>query len=44
MSITPERAEIINFTGKYYGTPAKFVTSNDMMMDILSDYAGANDP
>jgi lysine-arginine-ornithine-binding protein len=43
MSITAERAEIVDFTGKYYSTPAKFITSNDMMMDIPNDYAGAND-
>ena len=26
MSITPERAKVVDFTGKYYQTPAKFVT------------------
>jgi len=43
MSITAERAEVVDFTNKYYSTPAKFITSNDMMMDIPADYAAANE-
>ncbi len=34
MSITPKRAEVVDFTGKYYNTPAKFVAAKDAGFDM----------
>ena len=34
MSITPERAEVVDFTNKYYNTPAKFVAAEGAGFDI----------
>lgn len=41
MSITPERAEVIDFTSKYYQTPAMFVAASDAdFTDSPEDMAG----
>ncbi|MBB3066381.1 MULTISPECIES: ABC transporter substrate-binding protein [Limibacillus] len=37
MSITPKRMEVVDFTGKYYNTPAKFVAAKDSNFDISPD-------
>ena len=34
MSITPKRAEVVDFTGKYYNTPAKFIAAKDAGFDM----------
>lgn len=34
MSITPKRQEVVDFTGKYYNTPAKFVAAKGANFDI----------
>ena len=34
MSITPKRKEVVDFTGKYYNTPAKFVAAKGAGLDI----------
>jgi arginine/ornithine transport system substrate-binding protein len=34
MSITPERAKAVDFTDKYYQTPARFVLKTDSKIDI----------
>ena len=42
MSITAERAEQVDFTNKYYNTPAKFIKPKGMDLDIPEDVAAAN--
>ena len=37
MSITPERQEVVDFTNKYYNTPAKFVAAKGAGFDISAD-------
>ena len=37
MSITPKRAEVVDFTGKYYQTPAKFIAAEGAGFDISPD-------
>jgi lysine-arginine-ornithine-binding protein len=37
MSITPEREEVVDFTNKYYNTPAKFVAAEDADFDISAE-------
>ena len=34
MSITPKREEVVDFTNKYYNTPAKFVAAEGMDLDV----------
>lgn len=43
MSITEERKEVVDFTGKYYNTPAKFVAKKGSGITILAsgDEAGS---
>lgn len=36
MSITPERQERVDFTNKYYNTPARFIGKDDMDLDIVA--------
>ena len=43
MSITAERAEVVDFTNKYYSTPAKFIKDRDLELEIPVDVAAAND-
>ena len=42
MSITEERKQKVNFTGKYYNTPAKFVKAKSMSLEIPEDLGEAN--
>jgi lysine-arginine-ornithine-binding protein len=42
MSITEERKEQVDFTNKYYNTPAKFIKPNGMDLQIPDDVAQAN--
>lgn len=37
MSITPKRKEVVDFTGKYYNTPAKFVAAKGAGLDISAE-------
>jgi lysine-arginine-ornithine-binding protein len=43
MSITAERAEVVDFTNKYYSTPAKFIKDKNLELTIPEDVAAAND-
>ena len=42
MSITEERRQKVNFTDKYYSTPAKFIKAKSFDLEIPDDYAEAN--
>jgi lysine-arginine-ornithine-binding protein len=42
MSITEERKQAVDFTDKYYNTPAKFVKPKSMALEIPDDIAEAN--
>jgi len=42
MSITAERKEKVDFTAKYYNTPAKFIKAKSMDLTIPEDKAEAN--
>jgi len=37
MSITPKRMEVVDFTRKYYNTPAKFVAAENMEFDFTPE-------
>ncbi len=43
MSITDKRKEVVDFTDKYYNTPAKFVAPKAAGMSIPEDLAAANE-
>lgn len=43
MSITAERAEVVDFTNKYYSTPAKFIKDKNIELVIPEDYTAANE-
>ena len=34
MSITPKRMEVVDFTSKYYNTPAKFIAAKGAGLDV----------
>jgi lysine-arginine-ornithine-binding protein len=40
MSITAERKEVVDFTDKYYNTPAKFVRAKDSGIEVPDDLEG----
>lgn len=40
MSITEERKQVVDFTNKYYQTPARFAAAEDAQIDFESDLAG----
>lgn len=42
MSITEERRQVVDFTGKYYDTPAKFVKASSLALEIPEDKAEAD--
>jgi lysine-arginine-ornithine-binding protein len=42
MSITEERAKVVDFTNKYYNTPAKFIKAKSFDLTIPDDKAEAN--
>lgn len=43
MSMTEERRQVVDFTDKYYATPAKFVKERSRDLEIPEDYAEANE-
>lgn len=43
MSITDERKQVVDFTNKYYNTPAKFVAAKAANLEIPDDLAAANE-
>jgi lysine-arginine-ornithine-binding protein len=43
MSITPERAEVVDFTNKYYNTPAKFIKAKSSDIAVPEDSIAAAD-
>jgi lysine-arginine-ornithine-binding protein len=43
MSITDERKQVVDFTNKYYNTPAKFVASKAANLEIPDDLAKAKE-
>ncbi|SMF11750.1 amino acid ABC transporter substrate-binding protein, PAAT family [Tistlia consotensis] len=42
MSITAKRKEVVDFTDKYYNTPAKFVKAKSLKLEIPDDVAAAD--
>jgi len=42
MSITPERKEVVDFTNKYYNTPARFIATKSFDIEIPEDRAAAD--